>query len=164
MRIGYNPHRDVAKSETAFIHQVVIPVYIPHFDGYFAESFRNFKLCLQSLFETCHEKTYITIVNNGSHADVAAFLDTLFAARQIHEVIHSENIGKMNAAVKGLAGHNIELVTLADADVLFLTGWQMQTNHIFEAFPKAGVVGVVPMYKMFAIHSDNIILDKFWSK
>jgi hypothetical protein len=164
MRVGFNPHRDIPKNRSAFIHQVVIPVYIPNFDGYFAGSFTNFKLCLGSLFGTCHDRTYITVVDNGSHPQVGHYLDTLFSEGRVNEVIHTENIGKINAAVKGIAGHNIELVTIADADVMFLSGWQMATNNLFDKFPKAGVVGVVPIYKSFAVYCENIIFDNFWSK
>jgi hypothetical protein len=116
------------------------------------------------LLGTCHEKTYITVVNNGSHPDVRHYLDGLLSAEKIHEVIHTENIGKINAVIKGIAGHDIELVTIADADVMFLSGWQFATQSVFRAFPKAGVVGLVPQYKTFAVHCDNLIFDRFFSK
>ncbi len=164
MRIGSNPHKDQPKGDSGYLHQVVIPVYIPSSEGYFSDSFEILKLCLKSLFGTVHDKTYITIVDNGCHATVGEYLDGLYAAGQIQEVVHCNNIGKINAAMKGLSGHDIELVTIADADAMFLPGWQSATNDVFEAFPKAGVVGIVPMYKMFNRFCENIIVPKFFSR
>ena len=66
MRVGFNPHKDQEESISEYFHQVIVPVYIPNFEGYFKDSFIIFKLCLQSIFDTTHNKTFITIVNNGS--------------------------------------------------------------------------------------------------
>ena len=69
MRIGDNPKKEKAIEQSEYFHQVVIPVYIPHFEGYYKESFLVFKACLDSLFQTSHSKTFVTIVNNGSCKD-----------------------------------------------------------------------------------------------
>ena len=156
--------RKTVHQSSGFTHQVVIPVYIPAQEGYFRDSFKNFRLCLRSLCETSHSKTYFTIVNNGSHQEVKDFLDKLLSDGEIHELIHTENIGKANAVIKGLLGHKTELVTIADADVLFLSGWQRETAKIYRAFPKAGVVGIVPQYKMFTYKCTNILIDYMLSK
>ena len=163
MRIGFNPHKDQKETKSEYFHQVVVPVYIPNFEGYFKDSFIIFKLCLQSIFDTTHNKTFITIVNNGSCEIVRDFLNKLFLQGKIHEVIQTQNIGKLNAILKGLAGNNIELVTIADADVLFLTGWQSETNKIFSKIPKAGVVGIVPAFNMFKSNSFNLIFDNLFN-
>ena len=148
MRVGYNPYKDQILEGT-YHHQVVIPVYIPNQEGYFKDSFAILKLCLESLFNTIHNKTFITIINNGSDQIVSHYLDSLLEEKKIHELIHTENIGKLNAVLKGLAGHNIELVTISDADVMFLPNWQMETVKVFKAIAKAGVVGIVPQFKMY---------------
>ena len=96
MRVGYNPYKDQILEET-YHHQVVIPVYIPNQEGYFKDSFAILKLCLESLWTTVHEKTFITIVNNGSEKIVADYLDLLLKENKIQELIHTENIGKLNA-------------------------------------------------------------------
>ena len=135
MRIGFNPYKDQPQESSEYLHQIIIPVFIPNHEGYFADSLRILKLCLESLFATTHSKTYITIVNNGSDAVVVNYLDSLLQAQKIHELIHTTNIGKVNAILKGIVGNNIELVTITDSDVLFLSNWQQETDKIFKTIP-----------------------------
>lgn len=159
MRIGYNPYKDQKNEDSQFVHHVIIPVYIPNQEGYFKDSFAILKLCLESLFNTVHNQTFITIVNNGSGKIIADYLDSLFAENKIKELIHTENIGKLNAILKGLAGNNIELVTISDSDVFFLPNWQKETVKIFNEVPKAGVVGIVPQFKMYESNCGNVLFD-----
>lgn len=164
MRQGFNPHKDQPQEKSEFDHQVIIPVFIPNHEGYFKDSFKIFKLCLESLFATVHAKTFITVVNNGSDAIITDYLETLFKARKIHELINTTNIGKVNAILKGLVGNNIELVTIADSDVLFLSHWQQETNKVYAAIPKAGVVGIVPQYRTYMTRCENILWNQLFSK
>jgi hypothetical protein len=163
MRQGHNPHKDLIIEEAFYNHQIVIPVYIPNQEGYFKDSFRIFKICLESLFKTTHSKTFISVINNGSSKEIQVYLDELFITQKIHEVIHTENIGKLNSIVKGLVGNNIELVTIADSDVFFLDNWQQETVKIFNAFPKAGVVGIVPQFRNFSYLCGNLLFENFFS-
>lgn len=163
MRVGHNPHKNKQQEDSEYIHQVIIPVYIPNEEEYFKDSFRIFQLCLDSLFATTHDKTFISIVNNGSTSKVLTYLDELLNAQKIHEVIQTTNVGKLNAILKGLVGNNIELVTISDADVLFCPNWQKETTKIFNRIPKAGVVGLVPQFKMYESNCGNIIFDNFFS-
>jgi hypothetical protein len=163
MRIGNNPHKDEPIEKFDYSHQIIIPVVIPNFEGYFKDSFKILKLCLESVFNTTHNKTFITIVNNGSCEIIKEYLNGLFNQDKIQEVIHTTNIGKLNAILKGLAGNAIELVTISDSDVLFLEGWQLQTTTIFKEIPKVGVVGIVPQFNMHKINSYNIIFDNFFN-
>jgi len=164
MRIGFNPHKDEPLEETKYLHQVVIPVYIPNFEGYFTDSFKILKLCLNSLMQSVHDQTMITIVNNGSCREVVDYLNGLFSEQKIHEVIHTENLGKINSIIKGLVGTNIKLVTISDADVLFLKDWQKETVRVFNEFPKAGIVGIVPQVRTFGHLCTNLIFDNWFSK
>lgn len=164
MRIGNNPNKDIVQQKSNYTHQVIIPVYIPNQEGYFKDAFRIFDLCLTSLFETTHHKTYITIINNGSCKEVKAYLETLFLQGNIQELLHTSNIGKFNAILKGLVGNDMELVTISDADVMFLSNWQVETVKIFEQLPKAGVVGLTPQFKMFESHCGNLICDNLFNK
>nr|WP_315155901.1 glycosyltransferase family A protein [uncultured Flavobacterium sp.] len=164
MRIGFNPNKDKLQGSNDFYHQVIIPVHIPNQEGYFKDSFKIFKFCLESLFKTCHSKTYIAVVNNGSCMEVINYLDNLYRHGKIHELIHTSAIGKLNAILKGLAGHNFDLVTISDADVLFLNNWQKETYTVFENFKKAGVVSPVPSSKMLKQFTANIYLDNLFSK
>jgi len=163
MRKGANPQKMKAHVMTGFTHQVIIPVYIPYHNNYFKDSLKVLKICIESLIKTTHNNTFITIANNGSDNVVAAYLNQLLEEGNIHEVVHTINVGKINALIKGLKGHLFDLITVADSDVLFLNNWQEETIKIFNAFPKAGVVGVVPQYKLHAALSFNLLFDKFWS-
>lgn len=164
MRKGFNPHKDQMLSRTSYLHQIIIPVYIPHEEDYFKESFKILQLCLNSIFKTTHPRTFISVVNNGSCLAVKIYLEELLSQNKIHELTHTENIGKLNAILKGLVGNNIELVTIADADVLFLNGWQTETIKIFKTIPKAGVVGLTPQFKMYETNCGNIIFDNLLHK
>ncbi|MGL3001279.1 glycosyltransferase family A protein [Flavobacterium sp. RSSB_23] len=164
MRIGFNPNKDRLQEPNDFYHQVIIPVHIPNQEGYFKDSFKILQLCLESLLKTSHSKTYIVLVNNGSCIEVINYLDDLYQQGKIHELIHTSPIGKLNAILKGLAGHNFDLVTISDADVLFLNDWQKETYTVFENFKKAGVVSPVPSSKMLKQFTGNIYLDNFFSK
>lgn len=164
MRVGNNPHKDKPQDESDYIHQVIIPVYIPNQEGYFKDVFEILRLCLASLFATIHQRTFVTIVNNGSASEVKEYLDDLLKTGQLQEVIHTHNIGKLNAILKGLAGNAIELVTISDADVLFLPNWQSQTVKIFNTIPTAGVVGIVPQFKMYETNCGNILFDNLFNK
>jgi hypothetical protein len=164
MRVGLNPNKDKKLEVFTYIHQIVIPIYIPNQEGYFKDSLKIFELCIESLLKTVHNKTFITIVNNGSCQEVKAYLELLFNNGNIQELIHTENIGKLNAIIKGLAGNNIELVTISDADVLFLPNWQQETVKVFNNVPKAGVVGIVPQFKMYENYCGNVIFDNLFSE
>ena len=163
MRKGLNPHKDKPQEQSQFVHQVIVPVYIPNQEDYFEDAFKIFQICLQSLFKTVHNKTFISVINNGSSKEVKEYLDQLFITQKIHEVIHTSNIGKLNSIVKGLVGNNIELVTIADSDVFFLENWQQQTVRTFNAFPKAGVVGIVPQFRIFSKLCGNLIFENLFS-
>lgn len=164
MRIGNNPHKDKEHKIDDYLHQVIIPVYIPNLEGYFKESLEVFKMCIESLLKTVHEKTFVTIVNNGSCDEVCKYIEGLIAEGKIHEVIHSINIGKLNSILKGLVGNDFPLVTIADSDVLFCNGWQKATLAVFNNFPKAGVVGLTPQFKTFENCCGNVIFENLFSK
>lgn len=164
MRIGFNPNKDKVLPKSDYIHQVIVPVYIPHQNDYFKDSFQILQLCLESLFKTCHNKTYITIVNNGSCIEVVNYLNKLQQEGKLQEVIHTTAIGKLNAILKGLSGHQFPFITITDADVLFLNQWQKATHEVFEAFPKTGVVSTTPSSKVLKQYTSNVLVSNLLSK
>ncbi len=164
MRIGQNPRKSTSTVTTDFYHQIVVPVYIPNLENYYAETLQILKICLKSLIASSHSKTFITIVNNGSCQEVSRYLDQLFTEGQIQELIHTANIGKVNAVFKGLTGHSFPLVTISDGDVFFLNGWQKATYAIFEAMPQAGAVCTTPISRNIKYLTSNIFFDCFLSK
>jgi glycosyltransferase involved in cell wall biosynthesis len=164
MRIGFNPNKDKLQISNDFFHQVIVPVYIPDQEGYFKESLEILRYCLESLFKTSHNKTYFTIVNNGSCDEVVDYLNALYQENKIQELIHTTNIGKINAILKGITGHQFPLITITDADVLFLNDWQQATYQIFETFPKAGAVCPTPSSRSFNYKTYNVLFENFFSK
>jgi len=164
MRIGKNPQIAKSLQTSNYFHQVIVPVYIPNNKDYFKDSFNVFKITLGSLLKTCHAKTFISIVNNGSSDEVEAYLEELYQVGKIHELIHTNNIGKVNAVNKALVGQSFPLVTMTDADVLFLNGWQKSVYDVFEAFPKAGAICTTPNSRTLKKFTANIYFDKFFSK
>ncbi|MFK7058797.1 glycosyltransferase [Flavobacterium oreochromis] len=163
MREGNNPHKDLEIKKNDYLFQIVIPVYIPHFEGYFKESFKIFKLSVESVLKTISYKTFITIINNGSCKEVKEYLDELICQGKIHEIVHTENIGKLNSIIKGLSGHNIPLVTIADADVLFLEGWQEEVFSIFQNIQSSGVVGLTSQFGMFKYLCENFLFSNLFN-
>jgi hypothetical protein len=164
MRIGSNPQKDRLKESNDFFHQLIIPVYIPNQEGYFKDSFAVLQLCLNSLFKTCHQQTYFTIINNGSSKEVSAYLEGLFRENKIQELIQTSNIGKLNAIFKGIAGQQFPIITITDADVLFLNTWQQETYAVFEAFPKTGSVSPTPNSKLLKYFTANVWFENLFSK
>lgn len=164
MREDFNPQKDKLIPSSKFYHQIIIPVYIPNFEGYFKDSFKILDLSLTSLFKTVHDATFITIVNNGSCKIVRLFLENLFEEKKIHELIHTTNIGYINAMLKGTTGQEFLFVTTSDADVLYLNNWQEETYKIFNNFASAGAVSPVPNSKVLKYFTENIFLAKGFSK
>ncbi|WP_333875322.1 glycosyltransferase family A protein [Flavobacterium sp.] len=164
MRVGTNPKIGQSLPLSDYFHQVIVPVYIPDNEGYFKDSFEVFKISLASLLKTCHAKTYIAVVNNGSCSEVVSYLHDLYQKGSIHELLHTPNIGKVNAVNKALMGSSFPWVTVADADVLFLNGWQQAVYTVFNAFPKAGAVCTTPNSRAFKRLTENIFFDCFFSR
>ncbi|MBW1657720.1 glycosyltransferase family A protein [Flavobacterium quisquiliarum] len=164
MRVGLNPNKDKHTKSGGFFHQVIIPVYIPNNEGYFKDSFQILKYCMESLFSTIHPKTFVTAVNNGSCIEVVDYLNELHQRGKIQEVIHTSNIGKINAVIKGISGHDFSFITVSDCDVLFLDNWQVETYKVFDAFPKTGAVCPTPSSRSLKNHTSNIWFDLFFSK
>lgn len=164
MRIGFNPNKDKILEKFDFYHQIIIPVYIPHHESYFKDALQILEICLNSLFNTVHEKTFITVVNNGSSNKVVEFLEDYLKENKINELIHTINIGKLNAILKGVSGHDFELVTVTDADALFLSNWQKETYEVFKAFKKTGFVSPCPSSKVLKKYTSNIHLENIFDK
>lgn len=164
MRVGLNPNKDTKLTRNEFIHHIVIPVYIPNQEDYFKGSFDVLKLHFESVFKTVHSQTFISVINNGCCHEVKNFLDDLFHQNKINEIIHTDNIGKINAILKGMLGHSFQFITITDCDVLFEPNWQQATYDIFNTFPKAGVVGLTPTIKTNYILTSNVLFRHFFSK
>lgn len=151
MRIGVNPEKQNTQLEIDCYHRIIVPVYIPNFQGYFQDSLDILKLCLESLLLTIHEKTKITIYNNASHITVKNYIDKLYEEHdEIDQVFHSKNnLGKINAILAAAKGNLEPLITISDADVFFKHGWQSAVENVFLDFDEAGMVSPVPSSKAY---------------
>lgn len=164
MRIGVNPEKGNKDIHIENYHRIIVPVYIPHFEGYFEDSFEVFKLCIQSLLKTVHKKTRITIYNNNCHPLVKGFIDEQFEKNiLIDQVFHSkENLGKINAILAASKGNLEPLITITDADVLFEKGWQSAVEEVFVNFPEAGMVSPVPSSKALSNCTSSTLFYGFF--
>ena len=164
MRTGINPQKSKLLQSPDFFHQVIMPVYIPNNEDYFEDSFNILKISVDSLLKTCHSKTFFSIVNNGSCKEVEDYLDALFKSGSIHELIHTSNIGKVNAVNKALVGQAFPLITISDSDVLFLNHWQKSVYEVYTNFPKTVAVCTTPNSRTLKTLTENIYFDCLFSK
>ena len=164
MRVGSNPNRDKKVDLDTYFHQVIVPVYIPDLLGYYSQSFEVFKVSIQSLIKTSHSQTYISVIANGSCKEVNDYIINLYKLSQIQEYTITQSIGKVNSVLKGLSGMNLPLVTISDADVLFLNGWQEATYEVFEVFLKVGFVSTTPSSRSLRYCTSNIMVDNLFNK
>ncbi|GAB3218766.1 glycosyltransferase family 2 protein [Algoriphagus aestuariicola] len=150
MRQGENPSKRNNKIKIDSIHRIILSVYIPNLqDQYFQHALEVFKLCIESVIHTIHEKTRISIVINGCCREVEDLIfwykDNYFPIDQVFYT--RENVGKINAIYSVVKSNLEPLITISDSDVLFLKGWQEESVDIFNSFPEAGMVSPVPSSK-----------------
>ena len=152
MRKGGNPEKTNNVLEIESYHRIIVPVYIPNLiEDYFKDGLKILKLCLDSLLMTIHSKTKISIINNGCCDEVICHLEEVYAQNSsVDQLLHSKiNLGKVNALYSVIKSNLEPLLTITDADVLFLKGWQQAVEKVFVDFPKAGMVSPVPSSIMY---------------
>lgn len=154
MRVGINPAKLNSKVEKKYYHRIVIPVYVPNFDGYFQNLFEVIKVCIESAYLTQHNRSAITVVDNASCSEVSEWLAEKFKEGKIETLItHAENIGKVDAILGASRASREEIITLTDCDILFDQGWQEEVEKVFLNFPKAGSVAPFPIARHMYYHS-----------
>lgn len=147
MRIGQNPEKTNVKLSTDILHRIIVPVYVPNLEeDYFKDGLDILKLCISSLLNTVHKKTRISIINNGSCAQVVSYLETLYQDyEEVDQLFHSKiNLGKVNALYSVIKSCLEPIITVTDSDVMFLPNWQTSCETILNDFPQAGMVSPVP--------------------
>lgn len=165
MRKGENKVRNKKTELKSSSHRVIIPLYIPNEEDYYKDAFSIFKMCLHSIEQTAISPLKISVISNGCSKKINEKLFELSEQGDIDElIIETEPIGKINSILKALRTAEERLVTITDADVLFLNNWEKSVVEVFEAFPKAGMVSPVPMYRTHYRHTSNIWFDYLFSK
>lgn len=158
MRKGVNPTKGgklVVKEPCD--HRIIIPLHIPHENDYFKDAFKIFEMCLFSVLKTAQSRVKVSIISNKCSDEVNERLLKLCAANNVDElIIEKEGIGKINSLLKALRTVEERLVTITDADVLFLNNWESEVVKIFKSFPKAGAVCPVPVYRKHLDLTANI--------
>lgn len=165
MRKGANISKDVLLNPSVSSHRVVIPLYIPNEEDYYKESYPIFEYCLFSVIKTSATPLKISVVSNNSCDSVNDKLYELQKKGFIDElIIEKEAIGKINSILKALRTAEERLITITDADVLFCNGWEEAVSEVFEAFPKAGAVSPVPVFRKHFHLTANIWIRHLFSK
>jgi hypothetical protein len=165
MRRGTHPAKGTLVETDSTYHRIVMPVYIPNLEGYFKESFEVLKLSLKSLYTTIHEKSKISVVSNGSCKEVNVFLHEELEEKRIDELlIVKAGIGKINSIFMLINNVKEKLVTLADADVLFTSGWQSSVEQLYIDYPKTGMVCPFSYSKGFRELTSNVYFDNLFNK
>jgi hypothetical protein len=163
MRIGSNPNNHKKIDLTIKSHRVIIPVYIPNSEGYFADAFFVFKVCIESLLKTINEDTSVSIISNDSSNEVNEYIQRLWKEKKIDRaVFNKENVGKMNAIIAETRASFEEFITYSDADVFFDKGWLKQTFEMFNNVPKAGFVSMNPTPRNYS-HADSTLLSNLFT-
>jgi hypothetical protein len=141
MRIGANPMRERPVGAHKR-HRVVMPVYIPSREGYFAHALELLRLSFASLLATTDpEHVSITVIDNASIPEVGELLAAAVASGRLDRLVrHAENRGKPDAVIAEVRASYERFVTLADCDVLFLPGWLAEVERVYSAWPRAGAV------------------------
>lgn len=148
MRQGLNPQKAERKITLTTHHRIVIVVYIPNEEGFYKDSFDVFKMCLDSLVSTINSTGVITVVNNGSNKKTTDLLSLYLEENKIDTLIlHKTNIGKIDALIGAARGVREKYITLTDADILFINGWQEKIEEVFCNFPDVGSVSPIPVRK-----------------
>lgn len=165
MRKGTNTKKDVLLQLPNHQHRVIIPLYIPHENDYYKDAYQIFEMCLSSLRKTACSSLAVSVICNACDLTVVKKVSELYQQGEINElIIVNDAIGKLNAILKVLRTAEERLITITDADVLFLNNWEQEVLNVFNAFPKAGVVSPVPLFGNMKKLTFNIWCDHFFSK
>jgi hypothetical protein len=163
MRIGSNPNNHKTIDLSVKSHRIIIPVYIPNNEGYFADAFNVFKVCITSLLKTINNDSLITLISNDSSKEVNDYIYQLWTDKKIDKAVFNiENIGKINAIITETRASFEEFISYADADVFFDKGWLKQTYSMFQNVPKAGFVSMNPTPRNYT-HSESTIFANLYS-
>lgn len=164
MRKGENRSKENLISYSDSNHRVIIPLYIPNEDSYYKDAYKIFEYCLFSVIKTSSTKLKVSVISNNSSDEVNERLFQLQKQGYIDElIIEKEAVGKINSVLKALRTAQERLITITDADVLFCNGWEEAVVAIFEAFPKAGSVSPVPVFRTHFKLTSNIWMRYLFS-
>jgi hypothetical protein len=124
-------------------------VYIQE-GGWFETAYDTLVLCIESLRQTTHEQTGITVIANACSEKVLQYLLQKNKEGVIDQlIINYENKGKVDPLISVMKGCREDLITISDCDVLFKAGWQHEVEKIFQTIPHTGMVSPMPAPSMY---------------
>lgn len=147
MRFGENPMKAKGKlvKPPAEITVGVLN-YIPDNIGYFQGQFDSLQLCLASIRHHANQPFELMVVDNGSCDEVRLFLQSELSSGRIdYLILNSRNVGKRNGLLQVLQSAPGSMVFYTDGDIYFKPGWMDAHLEILRAFPKAGLIGGIPL-------------------
>lgn len=147
MRYGQNPLKEQQKKvEPPAAITVGVLNFIPDQVGYFRGQLDSLKLCLASIRHHADRSIDLLVVDNGSCAEVRAYLQEELAAGRIdYLILNRRNLGKANAVLQILRTAPGDLVFYSDGDIYYRPGWVQAHLDVLRAFPQAGLIGGVPL-------------------
>jgi hypothetical protein len=123
-RLGINPARGKVIQERPAQVTVALVTYIPNQVGYFEGRLDVLKLVLASLAAHTLLPHDLMIFDNGSCAEVVAYLRSQHEAGSVDYLILSRrNIGKIDALRLLFQAAPGEIIAYSDDDILFYPGW-----------------------------------------
>jgi hypothetical protein len=159
MREGVNPVKENPSLRAYGIHRAVLPVYIPDQEGYYRYSLDVLRCCLSSLWHTSRGQVAVTVVANGCCSSVLSKLREWEEYGWIDQlVINRFNRGKVDSVVGAVKGVFEPLVTVSDADILFLPGWLEETWDIFKRFPEVGCVSPLALPHLHWHYTSSVVV------
>lgn len=162
MRVGTNPESGRSLTHSYGRHRVVIPVHVPNTAGYFLRSLEVLELCLESLWATTRGRVAVTVIANGCCPEAVHVIDHFQATGAVDQVVlNSVNRGKVDSVLGVVRGCYETLFTIADCDVLFLSGWLEAVEELFWYFQEAGVVSPSPNVALHGYHTSATVLESF---
>lgn len=163
MRIGVNPEKFKGERNIKRQHRVVVVFYIPNVvEEYYKDSTDVLDSCLESLVNSINfETTCITLVNNSSIREINGVVDKYLDKGLIDKYVsYSENKGKVYAVMNEINGIYEPFVTISDADVLFVKGWEKAVFTIYKNFERAGVVAPLPCSNLAFNYNNAVFFDE----
>ena len=162
MRKGVNPEKNKTDFNKRYFHRIIIPVYIPDSKSeFYRNSIDVFEVALTSLLNSINPiTTAVTVIDNSSKEEVKFILKENI--KKVDKVVnYNSNKGKVYAVISELRAAYEPFVTVADADVLFLEGWENAVFSLFKEFPKAGVVAPLPCSGLAFSHNTSLFFDNY---
>ncbi len=144
-RRGTNPTKVEGQPPPYGEVRLILPVYLPALEGYFADGLRVLEATLTSIAATIDSRVLVTVIDNGSTREVAAKLTEHLQAGLIDRVVHNAlNRGKVDAVLAELRSSYEPISVVTDSDVVFRPGWVDALLAALEAFPECGMLSLHP--------------------